>query len=73
MDELLVDASNFIKVEFNKKHKIKQEIQHVLNLEVPIKDRLGDLLKNEQIIKEDYNCLKPYGSRPGIMHGLCII
>ena len=45
MEELLADTSKFIRIEFNKKHKVNQEIRHLLDLEAPIKDCLDDLLK----------------------------
>lgn len=44
MEELQTYTTKFIKIEFNKKHKINQEIQHFLGLEGPIKDCLDDLL-----------------------------
>ena len=70
MEELLADTSKFAKVEFNKKHKVNQELRHVLDLEGNIKICLNKPLEKQYISKEDYNFLKPYGSRPGIMYGL---
>ena len=71
IEELLADTSKFAKVGFNKKHKVNQELQHLLDLEVNIKTCLDNLLEKQYISKEDCNFLKPCGSRPGIMYGLC--
>ena len=67
IEELLADTSKFAKVGFNKKHKVNQELQHLLDLEVNIKTCLDNLLEKQYISKEDCNFLKPCGSRPGIM------
>ena len=71
IDELLVGTSKFVKVQFNKKHKVNQELRHLLDLEGNIKTGLANLLEKHHISKEDYNFLKPCGSRPGIMYRLC--
>ena len=60
-----------MKVEFNKKHKVNQELLHLLELESNIKTRLDNILEKHYISKEDYNYLKPCGNRPGIMYRLC--
>ena len=70
MEELLADTSKFVKVEFNKKHKVNQELRHLLDLEGNIKTCLDNLLE-KLYISRDYNFLKPCGSRPSIMYGLC--
>ena len=70
MEQLLADTSKFVKVEFNKKHKVNQELRHLLDLEGNTKTCLDNLLE-KQYISRDYNFLKPCGSRPGIMYGLC--
>lgn len=44
MEKLQTYTTKFIKIEFNKKHKVNQEIHHFLGLEGPIKDCLDDLL-----------------------------
>ena len=59
MEELLADTSKFAKVEFNKKHKVNQELRHVLDLEGNIKICLNKPLEKQYISKEDYNFLKP--------------
>ena len=58
-------------MEFNKKHKVNQELRHLLDLEGNIKTCLDNLLEKQYIPREDYNFLKPCASRPGIMYGLC--
>ena len=60
---------NLLELNLMKKHKANEEIRHLL--EAPINDCLDDLLRNEQNIREDYNCFKPRGSRPVIIYGLC--
>ena len=54
-----------------KRHKINQELRHLLDLEGNIKICLDNLLEKHYISKEDYNILKPCDSRPGIVYGLC--
>ena len=73
IEVLLKDTSKFRKIVFNRKHKVNQQIRYLLDLELPIKNCLDDLLKNDKITKENYNYLKPCGSRPGILYGLCKI
>ena len=70
MEELLADTSKFVKVEFNKKHKLNQELRHLLDLQGNIKTCLDNLLEKQYISREDYNFLKPCGSRPGILYRL---
>lgn len=52
MEELQTYTTKFIKIEFNKKHKINQEIQNLLGLEGPIKDCLDDLLNKTNKLEE---------------------
>ena len=40
-------------------------------MEETIKHVLDDLLQNGYLSEEDYKNMKPTGSRPGIMYGLC--
>ena len=47
MEELLADK--FVKVEFNKKHKVNQELRHLLDLEGNIKTCLDNLLEKQYI------------------------
>ena len=58
MEELLADTSKFVKVEFNKKHKVNQKLQHLLDLEGSIKTCLNNLLEKQYISREDYNFSK---------------
>ena len=71
MEELLSDTSKFVKVQFNPKHKVNKEIRHILDMEENIKKCLDDLLEDNYLSPEDYKHLKPVGSRPGVMYGLC--
>ena len=49
MKELLTDTSKFVKVEFNKKHKVNQELRHLLDLEGNIKTCMDNLLEKQYI------------------------
>ena len=40
-------------------------------MEDEIKSCLDDLLEQNYLTKDDYKLLKPVGTRPGIMYGLC--
>ena len=42
-----------------------------MNIESSIKNCLDDLFNNNYLSKEDYKFLKPVGTKPGIMYGLC--
>ena len=68
---LWANNSKFVKVEFNKKHKVNQELRHLLDLEGNIKTCLDNPLEKQYISRDDYIFLKPCSSRPGIMYGLC--
>ena len=71
MEELLSDTSKFTKVSFNPKHKVNKELRHIIDMEETIKHVLDDLLQSGYLSEEDYQKMKPTGSRPGIMYGLC--
>ena len=73
MEELLSDRGKFVKIEFNSKHTINQDIRHLLDMELEIKSCLVDLLNKNYLSKDDYKYLKPCDSKPGIMYGLCKI
>ena len=73
MEELLSDHSKFVKFEFNSKHTVNQDLRHLLYMELEIKSCFDDLLNKNYLSKDDYKYLKPCGSKPGIMHGLCKI
>ena len=71
MEKVLSDTNKFLKVIFNPKHKVKKELRRLLDIESSIKNFLDNLLNNNYLSKEDYKFLKPVGSKPGIMYGLC--
>ena len=71
MEKLLSDRSNIAKIKFNPKHKVNQNIRHLLDMEFEIKSCLDDLCKHNYLSKGDYKFLKPCGSKPGVMYGLC--
>ena len=73
MEELLSDCSKFVKTEFNSKHTVNQDVRHLLDMESEIKSCLDDLLSKNYLSKDDSKYLKPCGSKPGIMYGLCKI
>ena len=70
MEKILSHTNKFLKFTFNPKHKVNKEIRHHLNIESSIKNGLDDLFKSN-VSKKDYKFLKPVGSKPGIMYGLC--
>ena len=67
MEELLSDCSKFVKIEFNSKHTVNQDVRHLLDLELEIKSCLDDLLNKNYLSKADYKYLKLCGSKPGVM------
>ena len=71
MEKILTDTYKLIKFTFNPKHKLNKKLGHLLDIESSIKNCLDDLLNNNYLYKEDYKFLKPVGSKPGIMYGLC--
>ena len=71
METLLSDTSKFTKVSYNPKHPVNKELRHLLDMESAIKDCLDDLLNSNYLSEEDYKMMKPIGSRPGVMYGLC--
>ena len=71
MEKILTDTYKLIKFTFNPKHKVNKKLGHFLDIESSIKNCLDDLLNNNYLYKEDYKFLKPVGSKPGIMYGLC--
>ena len=71
MEKLLGDTSEFIKVAFNPKLKVNNEVRHLRDVESNIKLCLDDLLKNNYLSKKDYNFMKTFGSKSGFFYGLC--
>ena len=68
VEKFLGDTSKFIKVAFNLKHKVNKEVRHLIGSN--IKDCLEDLFENNYLRKEDYNFMKPCGSKPGVLYRL---
>ena len=71
MDKLLSHRSKFFKIDFNQKHKVNQDIRHFLDMEFEIKPCLDDIYNHNYLSKDDNKFLKPFGSNPGVMYGLC--
>ena len=71
MEELLSDRSKFMKVEFNSKYKINHEIRNLLYVEQESKSCLDDLQNSSYLSDDDYIFVEPYGSKPGVIYGLC--
>ena len=71
IEELLSDRSKFMKVEFNSKYKVNHEIRQLLDMEKEIKSCLDDLQNSNYLSEDDYKFMKPCGSKPGVMYGLC--
>ena len=64
--EILNDNSKFFRLDI----PAGKEINHIINYEERITSELK-LLKNKKIIDNStYKCIKPVGSRPGIIYGL---
>ena len=71
MEKLLSDRSKFVKTDFKPKHKVNQDIRHLLGMDLELKSCLDDLYNHNFLLKDDYKFLKPCGSKPGVMYGLC--
>ena len=68
---MISDRNKFVKIDFNPKHKVNQDIRHLLDMEFEMKSCLDDLYNHNYLSKDDYKFLKPCGSKPGVMYGLC--
>ena len=71
MELLLSDKTKFRKVVFNPKFKVNKDLIHILEMEGEIRTILQELVDDQYLSKQDYDFLKPIGSRPGILYGLC--
>ena len=71
MEDLLSDTSKLQKITFTHKHNVNKEIRYIIDMEDAIKKCLDDLLEHKYLSKVDYKKMKPSGSRPGVMYGLC--
>ena len=67
MEELPSDRSKFVKIEFNSKHTVNQDVRHLLYMKLEIISCLDDLLNKTYLSKDDYKYLKPCESKPGII------
>ena len=54
MEELLYDRRKFVKIEFNSKHTVNQDVRHLLDMELEIKSCLDDHLNKIYLSKDDY-------------------
>ena len=68
---MISDRNKFVKIDFNPKHKVNRDIRHLLDMEFEMKSCLDDLYNHNYLSKDDYKFLKPCGSKPGVMYGLC--
>ena len=68
MLDILNDDTKFVEVTLGGRHK---ELNYLLQEEKKITDFLKVLRDKETITKFEYNKLKPCGSQPGILYGLC--
>ena len=50
---------------------ILDRVSYVSEMESSIKHCLDNLLENNYLSKEDYNYMRPCGSKPGFLYGLC--
>ena len=53
MEELLSDCSKYVKIEFNSKYTVNQDIRCLLDMELEIKSCLDDLLNKNYLSKDD--------------------
>ena len=68
---LLSDTSKFQKVEFSTSYKCNKEVRHLLDMEAVLTGCLDNLLQENCITKQEFDVLKPVGSNPGVLYGLC--
>ena len=69
IEELLSNTEKFLPISF--KHSINKELRHLLDLEKALIDTLDRLLSQSYLSQSDYEFLKPSGSNPGVLYGLC--
>ena len=70
MGKLIGHTSKFIKVVFNPKNKVNKQVRHLTDIESNIKHCLDGRLENNYLRKEDYNFMRPCGSKPGVLYRL---
>ena len=69
IEELLSDTNKFRPILF--KHSVNKELRHLLDMEEALIETLDKLLTLNYLSNSDYNFLKPSGSKPGVLYGLC--
>ena len=68
METILCDASKFVPILFDGEYN---DLRYILDKEKKINTFLNSLVDNGVINKEEQNKLRPTGSAPGILYGLC--
>ena len=71
MDEILNDGTKFEKMTFCQNMYKNEELDYILEKEEEISKFLKELLDCNVISNEVYKRLKPSGSQPGVLYGLC--
>ena len=71
MNSILNDETKFQKVTFCKKPHKNSELDYILEKEDEISKFLKELNDCNVISDEVYKKLKPSGSQPGVLYGLC--
>jgi hypothetical protein len=71
MNSILNDETKFQKVTFCKKRHKNSELDYILEKEEEISKFLKELNDCKVISDEIYKKLKPSGSQPGVLYGLC--
>ena len=71
MNSILNDETKFQKVTFCKKRHKNSELDYILEKEEEISKFLNELNDCKLISDEVYKKLKPSGSQPGVLYGLC--
>ena len=71
MNSILCDESKFKKVDFFQKSLKNNELDYILEKEGEIVDFLKELKDSKVISETAFNQLKPSGSQPGVLYGLC--
>ena len=68
MSSILSDETKFRKVNFEKKNN---ELDYLLDKQGEIVNFLKELRDSNVITQSDFDKLKPSGSQPGVLYGLC--
>ena len=68
METILCDASKFLPISFDGEYR---DLRYILDKEKEINIFLSSLVDEGVISKEEQNKLRPTGSAPGILYGLC--